>query len=108
MNESLKQVLPLALSIIAGGMLGAMFFGGLWWTVRKSVVSAQPALWIFASLLLRMGIALAGFYLVASTYWQRWLACLLGFLVARVIVARMTRSYEPKLVKQMGARASCT
>ena len=62
MNESLT----LALALVAGVLLGAIFFGGLWWTVRKGVSSEQPALWFFGSLLLRMSIALAGFYFVAA------------------------------------------
>ena len=41
MNESLT----LALAWVAGVLLGAIFFGGLWWTVRKGVSSQQPALW---------------------------------------------------------------
>jgi F1F0 ATPase subunit 2 len=108
MNESFKQALPLALSILAGGMLGTMFFGGLWWTIRKSMVSAQPALWIFASLFVRMGVALTGFYFVAGMYWQRWLACLLGFFVARVIVARITRGHEISSAKLVERHSSCT
>ena len=55
------------LTLVAGvcwraWLLGALFFGGLWWTVRKGVSSTQPALWFFGSLLLRTSIALAGFY----------------------------------------------
>ena len=92
MHEFWTQAAPLALSLLAGGVLGAIFFGGLWWTVCKSVVSAQPALWIFTSLVVRMGIALLGFYFVAGTQWQRWLACLLGFFGARLMVAQVTRS----------------
>ena len=57
MNESLTLVL----AWMAGGMLGAIFFGGLWWTVLKGVSSKQPALLFFGSLLLRMSIALTGF-----------------------------------------------
>ena len=47
----------------AGLALGLIFFGGLWWTVRKAVASRQPALWFLGSLLARMAIVLAGFYL---------------------------------------------
>ena len=46
--------------------LGAIFFGGLWWTVRRGISSRRPALWFFGSLLLRMSIALAGFYFVGA------------------------------------------
>ena len=53
MNETLR----LALVLVTGVLLGAMFFGGLWWTVRNAVSSQRPALWFFGSLLLRMSIA---------------------------------------------------
>ena len=49
------------LPLVAGVLLGAIFFGGLWWTVRKGVSSKRPALWFFGSLLLRTSIVLAGF-----------------------------------------------
>ena len=87
----MNETLTLALSWAAGGLLGAVFFGGLWWTVRKSVSSRQPALWVFGSLLLRMSIALTGFYFVAGSHWERMLLCLLGFVMARLVVTWLTR-----------------
>ena len=87
MNETLMLVLACA----AGAGLGAVFFGGLWWTIRKGVSSKQPALWFFASLLVRMSIALAGFYFVSGGDWKRLLLCLLGFVMARVVVMWITR-----------------
>ena len=74
---------------VAGMALGAFFFGGLWWTVRSSFSSPRPGLLVFVSLLLRLGIALAGFFLVADGHWQPLIACLLGFIVARVIIVRL-------------------
>ena len=88
MNELLIGVL----AWLAGLLLGAIFFGGLWLTVRKSVSSQRPALWLLPSLLLRMSITLAGFYFVSDGHWQRWLLCLLGFIMARLIVTRLTRT----------------
>jgi F1F0 ATPase subunit 2 len=41
--------------------------------------------------LLRTGVALTGFYFVAGADWQRLLACLVGFMMARQIVMRLTR-----------------
>ena len=81
----------LALALAAGVLLGAIFFGGLWWTVRKGVSSKRPALWFFGSLLLRMSIALAGFYFVRGGHWERLLLCLLGFVLARLVVTWLTR-----------------
>jgi len=86
----MNETLTLVLAWVAGGVLGTIFFGGLWWTVRKGVSSKKPALWFFGSLLLRMSIALAGFYFVSGGHWDRLLACLLGFVIARFIVTRLT------------------
>jgi F1F0 ATPase subunit 2 len=84
----------LLLALLTGVLLGAMFFGGLWWTVCKGTASRRVGLWFFGSLLLRTSIALAGFYFVAGGQWERLLACLLGFVLARLIVIRLTRAAE--------------
>jgi F1F0 ATPase subunit 2 len=88
MNDALTWVLVWT----AGVLLGALFFGGLWWTVRKSVSSKQPALWLFGSLLLRMTTALTGLYFVSDRHWERMLLCLLGFAMARPVVTWLTRT----------------
>lgn len=75
----------------AGLLLGIIFYGGLWWTVRKGMTSAHPVLWFFGSFWLRLAIAMAGFYIVADGDWKRMLACLVGFIIARFAVARLTR-----------------
>jgi F1F0 ATPase subunit 2 len=80
----------LILAGVVGVLLGALFFGSLWWTVRKSVSSQRPALWFFGSFLLRMSLVLVGFYWVAGGQWERLLACLVGFILARLIVMRLT------------------
>ena len=90
MNETCMFVMALA----AGIVLGALFFGGLWWTVRKGLLSGKPALWFFGSLMLRMGIALTGFYFVGRGHWERLLVCILGFVIARLIVVRLTRATD--------------
>ncbi len=87
----MNEALSLASALVAGVLLGAFFFGGLWWTVRKAVSSKQPALWFFGSMLLRTGIVLSGFYFVSGGDWKRLLASLLGFIIARLIVTRLTR-----------------
>ena len=74
MNDTLMRIVAWAV----GMGLGGIFFGGLWWTVRKAVASERPALWCLGSLLARTGIVLAGFYLVAEGHWGRLLLSLLG------------------------------
>ena len=87
----MNEPLVLVLAGMAGLVLGAIFFGGLWWTVRKGVSSKRPALWFSGSLLLRMSVALAGFYLVSGRHWERLLVCLLGFVMARLVVTWLAR-----------------
>ena len=81
-----------AVALVAGLVLGTIFFGGLWWTVRKGVSSKHPALWFLSSMLVRMSIVLLGFYFVGRGDWQRLVACLVGFIIARFIVMRLTRT----------------
>ena len=88
----MNEMMTGALALLVGLLLGAMFFGGLWWTVRKCVTSKRPTLWLLSSLLLRTSTTMIGFYMVADGHWQRMLLCLLGFLMARHIVTRLTRT----------------
>ena len=87
----MHNVLSLAAAAAAGAVLGTIFFGGLWWTVRKGMSSERPALWFFGSLMLRMSIALLGFFVVGREDWTRWLLCLVGFVLARLAVWRLTQ-----------------
>ena len=91
MSEILTFVSALVLPLLAGVLLGMFFFGGLWWTIRRVLASKQPAALFFFSLLLRTGVALAGFYFVARGDWRRMLACLVGFILARILVTWLTR-----------------
>jgi F1F0 ATPase subunit 2 len=87
---TMSELLHLALACAGGLLLGAMFFGGLWWTLRRGLASGRPALWFFGSLLLRTSVTLSGFYLFARGDWERLLACLLGFAIARLMVTSLT------------------
>jgi F1F0 ATPase subunit 2 len=84
----MSDILALALALFAGFLLGAFFFGGLWWTIQKGVRSKRPELWFLGSLLLRTSMVLAGCYVVSQGHWSRLVACLVGFLLARVMVMK--------------------
>ncbi len=89
MNESLLLI-P---ALLTGVLLGAFFFGGLWWTVQQGLTSEWPAVWFLSSLLVRTVVALGGFYLVSQGHWQRLAMCLVGFVIARfVIMTRIKRA----------------
>ena len=87
----MTDVTAMSVSLLIGVLLGVCFFGGLWWTVQKGLTSSRTALWFLGSTLLRTAIVLAGFYFFGYGNWRRLLVCLLGFLIGRVLVTRLTR-----------------
>jgi F1F0 ATPase subunit 2 len=93
MNETIIMTAVL----LAGVLLGAFFFGGLWWTVRRGVTAKIPALWFVGSSVVRTGVVLAVFYRVGRGDWKRSLVCLLGFVIARFIVLRLIRTKPGKI-----------
>lgn len=102
----MNEPLSLASALVAGGLLGAIFFGGLWWTVRQGLSSNRVALWFLGSMVLRTCIVLVGFYFVLGGNWKRLLAGLLGFIVARFIVTWLTRvTVQPSQLAQGAGHA---
>jgi F1F0 ATPase subunit 2 len=101
----MRESAGLILALCAGILLGTIFYGGLWWTVRRCVSSKSPGVWVIGSFVLRAIIALGGIYIVSRGDWQRLLACFLGFLVARIVVTRLTRirpATKPPLLLETG------
>jgi F1F0 ATPase subunit 2 len=92
-------------ALLAGGALGAVFFGGLWWTVQRGAASSTPTRWFIGSFLLRTATVLAGFYAVGAGQPARLLLCLLGFLLARAIVLRLTRAESDAVTAQRTPKA---
>ena len=80
-----------------GALLGALFFGGLWWTVEKGLDSPFAAVWFLGSFLARTATTLAGFYFL--TLWGDWtnlIAGLIGFVISRSVVTRVLRRKEER------------
>jgi F1F0 ATPase subunit 2 len=88
---TINDVLPLLPAAGAGFLLGLIFFGGLWWTIRRMLHSQRPALWMLGSLLLRTAIVLSGFWLLADHDWKRMLVCMAGFFIARLALTWLLR-----------------
>lgn len=91
MPDNASWILDWVGALLAGAALGAVFFGGLWWTVHRGAVSRAPVRWFLGSLILRSAIVLAGFYVVGAGQPVRLGLCLLGFLLARAIVLLVTK-----------------
>ncbi len=91
MNDPAMGTWVLITALLAGTALGTVFFGGLWWTVRRGATSVRPARWFLVSMVLRTALVLAGFYAVGAGQPLRLALCLLGFVLARSLVLRLTR-----------------
>ena len=87
----MNELLSMLIALLEGALLGVFFFAGLWWTVRKIESAKQVALLFLGSMLLRTSVVILGFYFILGDNWQHLLAGLLGFVIARIIVTRLTR-----------------
>jgi F1F0 ATPase subunit 2 len=84
----MMQVLTWLLAFLAGAVLGAFFFGSLWFTIRQLPTTGWPIRLVVGSYFGRMAIALLGFYLIMQGDWTRAIAGLLGFLTVRFVLIR--------------------
>ena len=93
------MTIKLIISLFAGGLLGWIYFWGLWKTVRL-MISRKNTGWIaVASFGIRAGFVITGFYLLLMFDWQYLAVALVGFLAARFIVVRRYGLAERELVK---------
>lgn len=90
----MNEWIALAGALLVGILAGGLFFGGLWYTVKKGITLKNPSLLFLGSFLLRTLATLALFYYVSAGSWQRLLVCTTGFLLARLIVLYLTRTPE--------------
>lgn len=99
----MNETLVLALSVVAGVGLGALFFGGLWWTLRKALASSRSAVWFLGSLVVRTAIVLTAFFAIGRGDWKRLFGCLVGFIIGRFVVLRLTRGTAASdVLKEVG------
>lgn len=81
----------LLMALLAGVGLGLGYFGGLWLTVRRLPDAKRPEVLSLSSLMLRLGLVVLGFYLLMDGHWERLLASVAGFLLARTALVRRLR-----------------
>lgn len=97
-TELSPQALLIFLAFMAGFMSSSAFFVGLWWTVNHLPLMKNPALWLLVSFILRIGIVLAGIILFLDKGWPPLLSYLIGFMVARILVIKVTGVIKPKVI----------
>ena len=89
-------MLLLTASFASGALLGLAFFWGLWATVKQLGQKRHPVLMILGSLVLRFGLVLFGFYLLAQHGgWQQVFSAAIGFTLIRVFIVHRLRPATP-------------
>jgi len=79
----------IAISFFLGILLSGGYFIALWLTLRRLPHCRRPALLLISSLLARLGLLLIVFYLILKVaHWDHLLAALIGFIMARILLAR--------------------
>ena len=96
MSEHIYAATGLLFVCFVGFAFGGIFFGGLYWTIRKSMFSERPGFWLLSSSFVRVTLILYGFFLILNSQlgsqpWQQLAVCLLGFVIARSLILRRTR-----------------
>ena len=85
----MSAVITLAAGLVAGVVLGLVFFGGLWWTTQRLATSSRPAMLVSIRLLVRVALLAAGLFLLAQVGSGAILAAALGLLAARIGLTRL-------------------
>ena len=75
-------------TLLWGSILGLIYFGGLWFTVRRLTTVKHQAILMLGSFVIRNALMVIGFFPVIRQGWQTALICLAGFTVVRFILIR--------------------
>jgi F1F0 ATPase subunit 2 len=87
-EESMTEVVTLTGSLATGLIIGVVYFGGLWLTMRAVSASKRPRLLTAVSFIGRLAVAGLGFYLLSAGGWQRPVVAIAGFILMRLLLAR--------------------
>lgn len=93
---SLQQLWRYGAVFLGGLVLGLIFYGGLWLTVRRVLTAQQPALLTVSSFVIRTGLTLLGLYWISDGRVDRIAVAMIGFLLMRAILLR--RFGPPRLM----------
>ncbi|MCG6898107.1 MAG: ATP synthase subunit I [Thiocapsa sp.] len=82
--------LQLTASLIAGVLLGLVYFWSLWTTVGRLMRQDRPAIWMLGGMLLRFGLILVVFYPLARYGdWRHVLSAAVGFTLSRILTVQL-------------------
>jgi F1F0 ATPase subunit 2 len=91
-GDMIAQAVDLLAFAAIGGVIGALYFGRLWLTIRRLPRLNHPLLWLLAGTFARLGLVLVAFLLLSQGQWARLVACLAGLGAAWLYLRRKARA----------------
>lgn len=82
--------------LAAGALLGCLYFGGLWWSVRRIKNIEHKKMFLFFSWLFRSVVLCGGLFLLARHDPQMLLGGAAGLLAARFLIVRIVKQKTVK------------
>lgn len=83
--------MQIAMIFLCGTVAGLLYFSGLMLTIWWVRSARRPGLFLMSSFILRAAFVLAVFFAVSDGQWQKFGACLIGFIIARQIMVMLLR-----------------
>jgi len=80
----------ISIAFISGGILGLIYFGGLWWTVDRLKESQSPLALYLASFIARLTLVAICTVLILQVSTLLLVAATSGFLVVRIFLVTRT------------------
>lgn len=78
----------LIVPFLLGGLIGWVYFSGLWETVHRLPEAKSPHRLMILSFVARTLFALGGFFILTDGQWERMIASIAGFLIVKVLLVR--------------------
>jgi F1F0 ATPase subunit 2 len=76
----------LLVPFVLGGLIGWIYFSGLWETVRRLPEAQNPHLLMIFSFAARTLFALGGFFILTDGQWERMAAAITGFSIVKAVL----------------------
>ena len=92
------------MGLLGGAMLGALYFGGLWFSVRRIGKVERKKMFLFFSWLVRSVLLCCGLYLLARYNPASLLCSVFGLFLSRAVIIRtVKRKIQIEKAKEMPA-----
>lgn len=85
----MNQLILIGGGLAAGGVMGYLYFRGLWWTLEHMQAQRHPYALLILSFFVRSVLVAAGFYLLLKIRWEMVALGVVGFMAIRYVLVRI-------------------